>query len=35
MIPMLKPLGWEPVEAGVRIVLDPRESIELGRVDQV
>jgi molybdopterin/thiamine biosynthesis adenylyltransferase len=32
VIPVLKPLGWEPVESGVRIVLDPRESIEL--VDQ-
>ncbi|MEO6501875.1 MAG: ThiF family adenylyltransferase [Jatrophihabitantaceae bacterium] len=30
---MLKPLGWEPVEAGVRVVLDPRESIELADED--
>lgn len=33
MIPVLKPLGWEPVEAGVRVVLDPRESIELADED--
>ena len=33
MIPVLKPLGWEPIEAGVRIVLDPRESIELADED--
>lgn len=33
MIPVLKPLGWEPIEAGVRVVLDPRESIELADAD--
>jgi len=33
VIPVLKPLGWEPVESGVRIVLDPRESIELADAD--
>jgi len=33
MIPVLKPLGWEPIEAGVRIVLDPRESIQLADED--
>src|SRR5215212_6629453 len=33
MIPVLKPRGWEPIEAGVRIVLDPRESIELADED--
>ena len=33
MVPVLKPLGWERVEAGVRIVLDPRESIELADED--
>ena len=33
MIPVLKPLGWEPIEAGVRIVLDPRGSIELADED--
>lgn len=33
MTPVLKPLGWEPVESGVRIVLDPRESIELADED--
>ncbi|HEX8305606.1 MAG TPA: ThiF family adenylyltransferase [Jatrophihabitans sp.] len=33
MIPVLKPLGWESIESGVRIVLDPRESIELADED--
>jgi molybdopterin/thiamine biosynthesis adenylyltransferase len=33
VIPVLKPLGWEPIESGVRIVLDPRESIELADED--
>ena len=33
MIPVLKPLGWEPIESGVRIVLDPRESVELADED--
>jgi molybdopterin/thiamine biosynthesis adenylyltransferase len=33
MVPVLKPLGWEPIEAAVRIVLDPRESIELADED--
>ncbi len=33
MIPVLKPLGWEPIDAAVRLVLDPRESIELADED--
>lgn len=33
MVPVLKPLGWEPIDAAVRIVLDPRESIELADED--
>jgi molybdopterin/thiamine biosynthesis adenylyltransferase len=33
MVPVLKPLGWEPIDAAVRIVLDPRESVELADED--
>jgi molybdopterin/thiamine biosynthesis adenylyltransferase len=33
MVPVLKPLGWELIDAAVRIVLDPRESIELADED--
>lgn len=33
MIPRLKPAGWERVADGVRIVLDPRETIELADPD--
>lgn len=33
MIPVLKPLGWERIPSGVRLVLDPRQSVELGDED--
>jgi hypothetical protein len=30
MISRLKQVGWEKAAGGVRIVLDPRESVEVG-----
>ena len=33
MIPKLKPVGWESTEGGVRVVLDPRASVELADAD--
>lgn len=33
VIPRLKPAGWERVADGVRIVLDPHETIELADPD--
>jgi molybdopterin-synthase adenylyltransferase len=33
VIPKLKPVGWEKVDDGVRVVLDPRASVELADTD--